>query len=213
MKNYLLTAMILSCVYYNSAAQTDKNYPVPEFSNEVTLLKKDNTLIRLEKGTSSLEIKTKMAGFGGSESGYSMDGEKSTIRLTDANNLSFVLAASSSTHSPLLTDSALKANGIDPASYKEMTSSANDPSTKITLYKLDIEKGKRKIYLQKGGGIANKKIQTSDKYTFSVKKIRDGYWVFVVDKTLPKGEYAFSMMDMTGGAGAMGVWLFAFGVD
>ena len=58
------------------------------------------------------------------------------------------------------------------------------------------------------------KIKSSDKYTFSAKKIRDGYWELVIDKPLPQGEYAFTMMgvganmDMTGG-----MLVFAFGVD
>ena len=54
----------------------------------------------------------------------------------------------------------------------------------------------------------------SDKFTFSVKKIRDGYWELVPDKMLPPGEYAFSALDMTGSsARGPGVLLFAFGVD
>ena len=158
-----------------------------------------------------METKTKMAGFGGSETSYSIDGEKSAVRITDATNLSFIFSTGNS-QSGFVTDSMLKASGIDPASYKEMTK-ANDPASKITLYKVDVEKGKRKIYLQKGGGVANRKIQSSDKFTLSVKKVKEGYWVLMVDKPLPKGEYAFSMMDMTGGSGAMGVLLFAFGVD
>ena len=52
-----------------------------------------------------------------------------------------------------------------------------------------------------GGAFGGKKSQSSDKYTFSVKKIREGYWELVIDKPLPRGEYAFSMMSM--GAGNM----------
>jgi hypothetical protein len=110
----------------------------------------------------------------------------------------------------------LKSHGVNPASYSEMTESANDPSTKISLYKLTVEKGKRKILIQKSGGAASfgsKKNQSPDKYTFSVKKVKEGYWELVIDRPLPKGEYAFSMMDMTGSSGAMGAMLFAFGVD
>jgi hypothetical protein len=211
MKNYL-TGVVLVCVCLTSLAQNKtKKYPEPEFANEVTLLKKDSSLMRLEKGVSNLDTKMKMAGFGGAESGYTLDGEKSTVRIVDGNNLSFIFFTGSSSSS--INDSVLKANGINPASYSEMTASANDPSTRISLYKVDIEKGKRKIFLQKSGGSFSKKNQSSEKFSFSVKKIRDGYWELVVDKQLPKGEYAFSMMDMTGSSGAMGAMLFAFGVD
>ena len=94
-----------------------------------------------------------------------------------------------------------------------MMGGMNDPS-KFTLYKLNIEKGSRKILLMKQGGanpFSNHKMQSSDKYTFSVKKVREGYWVLVTDKSLPQGEYAFSVQDYTGGS--MGITYFAFGVD
>lgn len=69
--------------------------------------------------------------------------------------------------------------------------------------------------MQKTGGyFSSHKNQTSDKYTFSLKKIREGYWVLVVDKPLPKGEYAFSMMGMMSGADMTGAHtVFAFGID
>ena len=59
----------------------------------------------------------------------------------------------------------------------------------------------------------SKKMQSSDKFTFSVKKIREGYWELVIDKPLPKGEYAFTVMGM-GMANMDGsTTLFAFAVD
>jgi uncharacterized protein YxeA len=72
-----------------------QKYPEPEFSNEISYLKKDsvNSIVRLEKGSSKMDTKTKMGGFGGSESGYEMEGEKSTVRLNSGHNLSFVLMA------------------------------------------------------------------------------------------------------------------------
>lgn len=44
-----------------------------------------------------------------------------------------------------------------------------------------------------------------------VRKIRNGYWELVVDKSLPKGEYAFTVMSMMSMDGA--VTIFAFGID
>ena len=72
----------------------------------------------------------------------------------------------------------------------------------------------RKIYLQKSGGyLGSHKNQTSDKYTFSLKKIHDGYWELVVDKPLPKGEYAFSMMGMGSADTTASHTVYAFGID
>ena len=64
-----------------------------------------------------------------------------------------------------------------------------------------------------GGAFGGKKSQSSDKYTFSVRKIREGYWELVIDKPLPRGEFAFCMMGM--GAGNMdgSTTLFAFAIE
>jgi len=219
MKKCFLIALAIFVLSPFLVAQPDKTkYPEPEFSNEVYYLNKDNgsTLVRLEKGSSKMDTKTKMGGFGGSESGYSIDGTKSAVRLSSGNNLSFVFSTgSSSTTSSGKSDSAMKANGIDPSMMSGM-GGMTDPANRITLYKVDIEKGERKVLLQKNPGanpFGSHKMQSSDKYTFSAKKIRDGYWELVIDKPLPKGEYAFTMMDMGMSAMSGGTLLFAFGVD
>ena len=198
--------------------QAQNKYPEPEFSKEVYYLKKDsvNTVMRLEKGSSKMESKTKMGGMGGYEMGYVLDGEKSTVRLNKAPDLSFVLStgASARASSPQ-QDSIMRANGMDPSMMNGMgdMNGMSDPTNMITLYKAESAKGKRKMLMQKAGGFGGKKSQSSDKYTFSVKKIREGYWELVIDKPLPRGEYAFNMMGM--GAGNMdgSTTLFAFGID
>lgn len=198
---------LMFCAYI-MCAQT---YPEPEFSNEVYFLKKENpySLVRLEK--SSAKQETKMNVLKGSEYGYEIDGKSSPVRFATGSNISFIYTSSSSSSSNAKSDSLMRANGIDPNTVAGL---GGDPSSTITLYKLDLDGGYRKIYLQKSGGyFGNHKNQTSDKYTFSLKKIRDGYWELVIDKPLPKGEYAFSMMGM-GMADVSGSHtVFAFGVD
>ncbi|HVT86321.1 MAG TPA: hypothetical protein VHD35_14045 [Chitinophagaceae bacterium] len=209
-KIFFLFAMMFSA--YMISAQT---YPDPEFANEIYLLKKDNpySLVRLEKGASKMETKTNM--ISGSEQGYSLDGTKSDVRIQGGSNLSFIFSTgSSSSSSNSKSDSAMKANGIDPNMMN--FGGMMDPTNNITLYKMDISKGERKIYMMKTGGalpFSNHKNQSSDKYTFSLKKIRDGYWELVIDKTLPKGEYAFTMMAMGMQAMNGGMTLFTFGID
>ncbi len=88
-----------------------------------------------------------------------------------------------------------------------------DISSMVALYKADVGKGTRKILLHKGGGYLGGKIRSSDKYSFSVRAIREGYWELVIDKPLPEGEYAFTTVPV-GTAGMDGsVTMFAFGVD
>ncbi|HEV8084502.1 MAG TPA: hypothetical protein VGP55_14945 [Chitinophagaceae bacterium] len=71
---------ILAVAYflYCSFAIHAQVYPEPEFSNEVSYLKKGNTItaVRLEKNTSKSETKTKLGGFGGFEYGYIIEGVK-----------------------------------------------------------------------------------------------------------------------------------------
>jgi len=206
--------LFLSAVLLYGSAVVAQKYPEPEFSNEIYYLKKDSALLmRLEKGSSKMDTKMKMAGYGGAESGYEMDGQKSTTRLNGGSNLSFVFYTGSSASSGNKMDSMMRANGVDP----DMMRSMSEPSGSITLYKADAAKEKRKVYLMKSPGMINpfgsKKAQSSDKYTFSTKKIKDGYWELVIDKTLPKGEYVFVMANtgMNNVDGSM--MLFAFAVD
>jgi hypothetical protein len=220
MKKYFFIAFAILALSPFLFGQPEKTkYPEPEFSNEVYYLKKDsiNTAVRLEKGSSKMENKTKMGGMGGSESGYILDGEKSTVRLKTGSSLSFIISkgGGKAAASPQ-TDSMMKANGMDPASAGDMTGGMNDPANTITLYKAESGKGKRKILMMKAPGMSpfgSKKMQSSDKYTFSVKKVSDGYWELVIDKTLPRGEYAFSMMNMGMGSMDGSTTLFSFGID
>ena len=220
MKQYLLS-IILTCTCPFLFAQPDlQRYPDPEFNKEVYYLKKDSSssLVRLEKASSKMESKTKMGGFGGYESGYEFEGSKSTARLPYSRTLSFVYStgATAKASSPE-RDSLLQANGIDPSMMNGIGNGMDgmtDPSSSITLFKVESGKGKRKIMMQKAGGaFGGKKMQSSDKYTFSVKKVREGYWELVVDKTLPKGEYAFQVYNTAmGNADGSGI-LFSFGID
>ncbi|HEV8505364.1 MAG TPA: hypothetical protein VGQ53_08195 [Chitinophagaceae bacterium] len=212
----LLRIFFLSAILFIAYAINAQTYPEPEFSNEPYYLNKSagNTLVRLEKNSSKMD--TKANAISGSESGYSIDGSKSSVRLSTGNNVSFVFSSgssgSSSTTSSAKSDSIMRANGVDPA----MMSGMDDLSKKLTLYKVESGKGVRKVLLQKAPGMnpfGSHKLQSSEKYTFSVRKVKEGYWELVVDKPLPKGEYAFTMMSM-GMSGMDGsTVIFAFGVD
>jgi len=210
----------ISIAFSQHSISQNSGYPEPEFSNEVYSYRKDsaNKLLRLEKGYSKMNTKTKLGGMAGAENSYSIDGERSTCRLNSGTNLSFVFSTGveqGKKTSPQ-TDSIMKAHGVDPAMMSMMQDGMMDPYKMITLYQVDAEKSERKIYLMKTGGalpFASKKNKSSDKYSFSVKKIRDGYWELIIDKTLPKGEYAFTVIGM-GAANMDGTTsIFAFAID
>ncbi len=192
-----------------------QDYPVPEYSNEICLYKKDSAkLMRLEKGSSRMETKVKMMGLGGMNNGYELEGEASNIRLTNGHSLVFIYyTGPSATSTSFVSDSAMRANGVDPAMVANAMSMMGDPSKTTSLYNMSPENGKRKITLQSasGMGILGKTKRIGTKYTLSIKKVKEGYYEISVDKTLPKGEYAFVMMSMGNMDGSYA--LFAFGVD
>jgi hypothetical protein len=213
MKYYILS-IILVCGSFVLRAQN--NYPEPEFTNEVYYLQKDsvNAVIRLEKGSSKMESKAKLAGYGGSETGYAMDSERSSVRLRMRKSQSFIFSTGASVKSPSSTrGSTMMANGFDP-SMMSGAGSMSDPANTISLYKAETGKSKRKILIQKvPGAFGGKKMQSSDKYTFSVKKIREGYWELVIDKTLSRGEYIFTIAGMGMNNIDGTTTLFAFAID
>jgi hypothetical protein len=212
---FIFLFLAIICINHSVYAQ---DYPEPEFSNEVSFLKRAVSVVRLEKNTVKMESKTRLGGLGGAESGYTLEGEKSGVVITAGNNLSFVYAkGASSGNITAEKDSMMRANGMDPSIIgTSMNTPMSDPANMITLYKAQPGKGKRKITLQKMAGaspFASRKVSSSDKYTFSAKKIREGYWVLVVDKNLPTGSYAFAINAMGMGAMDGEITLFSFEVQ
>ena len=216
-KIFFLVISLLAAFFLR--AQT---FPDPDFTNEPYYLKKNDTgyqLVRLEKGSSAMETKTKLGGFGGSETEYAMDGGVSSIRITSDPTPLFIVSAGASVGGGSKAnrpDSVMRANGMDPSLIQQAMGGMVDPASRFTLYKTESSGGQRIILVQKshGGPFASKKVKSSDKYTFSVKKIREGYWELVPDKPLPPGEYAFSALDLTGSSPrGPGVLLFAFGIE
>lgn len=160
-----------------------QTYPDPEFSNEVYYLKKDKpaeTLVRLEKGLAKQTTKANMIK---AEYSYTLEGKTSPVRFNSGKDISFIFSTGS-TSSSAASDSVMRANGIDPDMVKGFT---GDLSNMIILYRLDIDKEERKIFLVKSSAFSygKKANQGSEKYTYSLKKIREGYWELVVDKPLP----------------------------
>jgi hypothetical protein len=197
-----------------SARLPGQSYPLPEYSNEVYYPRKADSIVltRLEKASSKMDSKVKMAGFGGAESGYFFGEERSPVRLGGSKKYHFVFyTGAPDKKKSAYMDSMMRANGVDPEAMEAM-GIGGDPVKSLSLYKLYSEKGQRKILMQKTGGAFSKKSSSSEKFTLSVRKIGEGYWEMETDKVLPKGEYAFLMGS---GMGSMdgSVTLFAFGID
>ena len=202
-----------SAVLLVAAGLHAQTHPEPEYTNEVYFMSKDdgNKLTRLEKGASDVKTKMKLAGFGGGDSGYELDGSKSDVRLPSG-KLVFVISNGASVKSSNpQSDSVMRANGVDP-SMMNMDMGV-DPTSMISLYKGEVAKGGKRIFVMQGApgmmGIGKK--YDNKTYTLSIKKIREGYWEITVDKPLEKGEYTF--VNMMQGNSQGGHTLYAFGID
>ncbi len=220
-RTYIILGGFIMCTMFATAQNTKHNYPEPEFNNEVNYLEKDTVYLakRLEKNSSKLEAKAKIGGIGGAENGYFIDGERSPVRL-HGGNMTFIFSTGASSPETnagaTQRDSMMLANGMDPAMMQGMGGMGMMDPANINFYKAESGKGKRKVLTMKTPGATSfgfKKIQSSDKITFSLKKIREGYWEMVIDKSLGKGEYVFTMMNMGMGSMDGSSTLFAFGVD
>jgi hypothetical protein len=211
------TAILSFSILFGSLAATAQDYPNPDFNNEVCAYRKDsNRVSRLEKQTADMSNKTGFGGFSSSSTEYDIDGAHASIRLSDIGRYSFVFwngSTGGATVAGNRGDSMMRASGIDPNMITQ-ASGMNGPS-QFTLYKMEVSGGKRIVVLAKSGGFSFGKKSTSgsDKYSTSMRKIREGYFEMVVDKRLPKGEYAFVVPATGFGGAGGGAILFCFGVD
>lgn len=193
MKWKLLTVCLF--IYCSLSAQDNKQYPTPEFANEIYYLdNSNNSLVRLEKGSSGIKSKMRMAGLGGSENVFVMENEKSPVQIKDSVSLSFIYYTGDS----------------DPSGWETMF----DPAKTTSLYNAYPDLGSRKVVLQSSSGMRILgKAKESKKFTFSIRKIKPGYTEFVVDKPLSKGEYMFVVMGGFNMSMDGSVSLFAFEIE
>jgi hypothetical protein len=216
MKKTILLLLLLAVNYSLLLAQTTQvKYPTPEFSNEIYFFNKESSqAVRLEKGFSTQETSSKMGGMGGTSMGYSMDGSKSDVRIPYGNLTFIFYTGEAPAGNSAESDSFMRANGVDPSSMGDPSAMMSDPSRTTALYSMLVEKGKRNIITMAFSGmkILGKNKKESTKYTISIKNVKKGYYELIVDKPLPRGEYAFVMQDMSGGMDNKSK-LFAFGVD
>lgn len=157
--------------------------PEPEFINFIYQFdKSNNKLVDLEKA--NVEMKMKMKVMGGGGQSYSIDGGKSPVRLNGTAK-SFMITISGG---PM----------------------ASDPSSSMTLYKLESKKSSREAPMSSYAGM-NMGKKSNSVIELRFKKIKEGTFEIVVPGNLEKGEYGFVNMNGMNSSGKMTV--FAFGVD
>jgi len=215
-KKILSGGFFIFCSLFMEGQTAKSIYPIPEYSNEIYLLTKGEniTVVRLEKGSSKMENKMKMGGMGGGNNGYTIEGEKSTVRIGNGNKLTFLYyTGTENSGTNNRNDSGMQSGAMDMSAMSSQMAAIYDPSQNNALYSMTTEKGKRSIVLQsyQGMRLLGKPKKESIKYTLSIKKIKEGYTEMLVDKPLPKGEYGFLIMSLGSMDGQY--LLFTFGVD
>jgi hypothetical protein len=188
----LAISLILLGISYNAYEQsntgTDPKSPNPEFVNHVYYYASDS-LLALEQNQAHQMSKTKAFGYGGSESGFSMSGEKSPIRLKAVDNMTF----------------AVKMGG----------GMMMDPSMSIKLYHFNAKKGNREAIVSSYAGPYSHKSSSDNpnEVSFNLKKSGNEVYLLIPASKLAPGEYGFlNMMSMSGGMNP-NFTVFAFGVD
>ncbi|HTS45842.1 MAG TPA: hypothetical protein VMH01_15690 [Puia sp.] len=187
MKPLTIGLILIICIY-NVNAQTNNTAtakaPDPQFLNHVYFYHADS-LASLEQ--IEARYKSKPKGFGGNETGFEMNGEKSPVRIKAGDTIRF----------------AVKMNGM-----------MSDPTTMIKLYHFDSRKGNREAIMNSQSSMYSKAKEPENTIAFNVQKSGNDVFIIMPASALGTGEYGFlNMMLMNGGGMKMSYTVFAFGVD
>lgn len=161
----------------------------PAYFNEVYFSQGDS-LLHLEQNDGHVRNRVKALGFGGSESLYELENERSIIRLKAADTLRFAM---------------------------RMAGTFSDPSTVIKLYQLDVRKGVRVAVINSAGGTfgASKVRSGKGELAFRLQRSSDGsFFILVPASRLTPGEYGFmNAMSLKGSGTNIAYTFYTFGVD
>ena len=182
---------LLLLATFHSLAQTGgsasgQKAPNPSFLNQVYYYWSDS-LLALPKTDGRMESKMKAMGFGGSQMGYTIDGEKSALRIRAADSLHFVVRSGS--------------GGM------------MDPSMMFQLYKFESKKGSRQALMSSMSRFGGNK-DPKNLVSFDVQKSGNDVFIMIPSAPLPPGEYGFmNKMQMNGGGMNMTYTCYTFAID
>lgn len=189
MKSFI-SILLTGIIYLSNANAQPKTSSglQPQFLNNIYLVKKDS-LSSLERVQAEMKNKAKAFGFGGSEGGYFMDGNKSPFRIKTTDAMQFMV---------------------------KLNASMMDPTAMIKLYRFESGKSDREAILGGGGGMFNKKKDVGKNVEVPCNIQKSGDEIFIISPAtkLAAGEYGFlNMMLMTANGSKPLYTVFAFGID
>jgi hypothetical protein len=169
-----------------ATAVVAKKAPDPAFLNQVYYYWADS-LLPCPKTEGRMENKMKALGFGGNQMGYTMDGEKSALRIRAADTLRFAVRSGS--------------GGM------------MDPSSMFQLYKFESKKGSRQAVMSNTSRFGGNK-DPKNQISFDVQKSGSDVFIMIPSVPLTPGEYGFqNKMQMNGGGMNMSYTFYTFAID
>jgi hypothetical protein len=162
--------------------------PNPAFLNQVYYYWADS-LLACPKSDGRMESKMKALGFGGSQMGYTMDGERSALRIRSADTLRFAVRS---------------AGGA-----------MMDPSMMFALYRFEAKKGSRQALLSSQSRFGGNN-DPRNQMPFDVQKSGADVFILIPSARLAPGEYGFmNKMQMSGNGNGtnMSYTFYSFGID
>ena len=190
----LTISLILFLVIQSSFGQGTQSstVKVPDipFVNHIYGLAPNNTLIELEQADAHYIMKPPVP-FQKQESGYSIPGDQSPVRIKGSDSLSlrFVI---------------------------KMASSSMDPSFVVKLYQMKGKKGNRDAILYSSHDMYyhNSSEDKSPGIRLNFQKAANDVFIIVPAVRLPSGEYGFMNTQLVNGGGMHATYtLFAFGLN
>ncbi|MFI5154992.1 MAG: hypothetical protein ACHQEM_02340 [Chitinophagales bacterium] len=186
----LTIGLILLFAFQASFSQGTSTAKIPDipFVNHIYGLAADNTIIELEQADAHYMMKPPVP-FQKQESGYSIHGDQSPVRLKGNDSLRFVI---------------------------KMASSSMDPSFIIRLYQLKGKKGNRDAVLNSSQDMYyhNKNEDNSAGIRLNYQKAANDVFIIIPAMRLPAGEYGFMNTTLMNGGGMHATYtLFAFGLN
>jgi len=159
----------------------------PEVMNHIYVIGDSNHLNSLEKGKALMVTKSKLAGFGGSSVGYTMDGLSSSVRI----------------------------NKSQPEFATKMSDMAGDPTGYLKLYQFKTKNKEREASISNAAVMGKNSSTNTEGIAFLIKNPSAGVYILIPEKPLEPGEYGFINMMMVTGTGRkdMSYTVFAFGID
>jgi hypothetical protein len=189
MKPLALNLILLLFSYCAAAQPNNSGASGTEILNHIYYFRPDS-LIALEMTDGQMEQKTKGLGYGGSETGIVIDGDKSPLRIKAGDSIRFEI---------------------------KMGTNLMDPTMTIKLYRFDFRKGKREAILSSQGGAYShtKSTSNANEISLNIEKSGSDNFIMTPASRLPPGEYGFMnvmAVKMQGGRTAI-YTISAFGVD